>query len=218
VDHFLVRINVIIVLSLLAGVSAALTIGAQYRRSKRAEYVFKPLTMVCIILVAALQTDPISTRYQLLVLGALAISLVGDVFLMLPSDRLMQGLLCFLGAHILYIIAFVAEDSGAAPLWYIIPFVVYGAAMLWRLWPYLGTMKVPVMIYVGAILIMAWQAANRWLETRQPGSLAALIGAYLFVMSDSALAVDRFRGKFRSAPFWVLTTYFAAQWLIALSI
>jgi uncharacterized membrane protein YhhN len=38
------------------------------------------------------------------------------------------------------------------------------------------------------------------------------------VASDSVLAVERFRGTFRSAPFWVLSTYFAAQWLIALSI
>jgi uncharacterized membrane protein YhhN len=38
------------------------------------------------------------------------------------------------------------------------------------------------------------------------------------VMSDSVLAVERFRGSWRSASFWVLTTYFAAQWLIAMSV
>jgi uncharacterized membrane protein YhhN len=90
--------------------------------------------------------------------------------------------------------------------------------MLRWLWPHLGTLRRPVLLYVGVILIMAWQAASRWLDARLDGSLLAMIGAYLFVMSDSALAVERFRGSWRSAPFWVLSTYFAAQWLIALSI
>ncbi len=69
-------------------------------------------------------------------------------------------------------------------------------------------MKRPVMVYVGVILIMAWQAANRWIGARLDGSLLSMIGAYLFVMSDSALAVERFRGSWRSAPFWVLTHLF----------
>jgi uncharacterized membrane protein YhhN len=173
--------------------------------------------MVLIIGVALLVDDPISTRYRILIVLGLLASLAGDVFLMLPSDRFIHGLVSFLVAHILYIIAFTVEGA-TAPIWYIFPFVFYGVLMLWWLWPHLGDLKIPVLVYVGAILIMAWQAANRWLETEQAGTLFALIGAYLFVASDSVLAVERFRGTFRSAPFWVLSTYFAAQWLIALSI
>jgi uncharacterized membrane protein YhhN len=90
--------------------------------------------------------------------------------------------------------------------------------MLWQLWPNLGHMKRPVVIYISVILLMAWQAANRWIETNQPGSLIALMGAYLFVASDSILAVERFKGRFRSAQVLILGTYFAAQWLIALSV
>lgn len=207
-----------IILSVLAAVSAALTILAKYRNSKQQEYIFKPLTMVFIIPIAVLVDDPVSSTYQVLIVIGLCVSLVGDVFLMLPTDRLLQGLASFLIAHIVYITAFTLEGNGVTPLWTIIPFILYGAIILWWLWADLGSMKAPVLIYVGAILIMAWQANNRWLETRDTESLLALIGAYLFVMSDSVLAVERFRGSFRSAPFWVLSTYFAAQWLIALSI
>ncbi|MBN1200596.1 MAG: lysoplasmalogenase [Anaerolineae bacterium] len=206
------------VLSLLALLSAALTIRAKYANSRRAEYLFKPLTMICIILIALLADDPLSATYQRLIVAGLAASLVGDVLLMLPSDRLLQGLIAFLVAHVLYIIAFTRQGSGTAPMWYAIPFALYGVIIVWRLWPHLGSKKAPVMLYVGIILIMAWQAANRWIETDQPGSLLALIGAYLFVLSDSVLAFERFRAAFRSAPFWVLSTYFAAQWLIALSV
>jgi uncharacterized membrane protein YhhN len=207
----------ILILSLLAALCAALTIAGKYRSSRRMEYAFKPLTMVCIILIALLTRHPVSTTYQVMILGGLLASLVGDVFLMLP-DRFREGLGSFLVAHCFYIAAFTLDGAGSPALWYIVPFVLYGVIVLWRLWPYLGSMKAPVMVYVGVILIMAWQAANRWLENREIATLLALAGAYLFVASDSVLAVQRFRGSWRSASFWVLTTYFAAQWLIALSV
>ncbi|NLX10419.1 MAG: lysoplasmalogenase [Chloroflexi bacterium] len=208
----------IVILSILAALSAVLTIVGKYRGSKRLEYIFKPLTMVWIILIAILADDPISTRYQVLILLGLLASIVGDVFLMLPDDRLLQGLVSFLIAHVFYIVAFTVESSGRAPIWYIIPFVLLGLFMLWLLWPYLERMRIPVVIYMSVILIMAWQAANRWIELRATDTLLAMIGAYLFVASDSVLAVQRFRGRFRSADFWVLALYFPAQWLIALSI
>jgi uncharacterized membrane protein YhhN len=53
--------------------------------------------------------------------------------------------------------------------------------------------------------------------TEQEGSLLAMMGAILFILSDSALAVDRFKGRFRGAQALILSTYFTAQWLIALS-
>ena len=45
----------------------------------------------------------------------------------------------------------------------------------------------------------------------------AAMGALLFVASDSALAWDRFKQEFKAAQAVILATYFAAQWLIALS-
>lgn len=206
-----------LVLTILAVVTAALTIVSKARESKRGEYVFKPLTTVLILAIALLADNPISSTYRALIVAGLVASLAGDVFLMLP-DRFTPGLLSFLIAHIFYILAFTHESSGMAPIWYIIPFVLYGVVILRWLWPHLGSVRVPVMIYMGAILIMAYQAANRWIETAQDGTLLALAGAYLFVASDSALAVNMFRGRFRGADFIVLSTYFAAQLLIAWSV
>jgi alkenylglycerophosphocholine hydrolase len=65
--------------------------------------------------------------------------------------------------------------------------------------------------------LMALQASGRWLAVGGWGSAAAGAGALLFVASDSALAWNRFRGEFRGAQIFILGTYFAAQWLIALS-
>ena len=78
--------------------------------------------------------------------------------------------------------------------------MLYGALMLRWLCQHLVALR-GVIVYVAVILLMAWQAANRWIETRQDGTLLALAGAYLFVTSDSALAVERFRVR-GVAPFW----------------
>lgn len=208
------------VLSVAVALSAGMTIRAKYRESRPQETIFKPLTTALIILVALTANDPISGRYQSLIVVGLVASLIGDVALMLPDERwFMYGLLSFLGAHLMYIVAFNLERDGNAAWYYAVPFAVYGLVMLIWLWPHLGPMRAPVTFYVSVIMIMAWQAANRWLIGREAdGTLLALVGAYLFVASDSVLAVERFRGTWRSAPFWVLSTYFTAQWLIALSV
>jgi alkenylglycerophosphocholine/alkenylglycerophosphoethanolamine hydrolase len=49
-------------------------------------------------------------------------------------------------------------------------------------------------------------------------ALLALLGATLFVLSDSALAINRFVRPFKAVHAVVLSTYYAAQWLIALSV
>jgi uncharacterized membrane protein YhhN len=201
--------------------SGAQTIRAQFRASRREEYSFKPLTMVFIILIAVLDGNPLSPTYQVLIIVGLLVSLVGDVFLMLPDDKyFMPGLFSFLVAHILYVVAFTVEMNRTTPIWYIIPFVLYGVIIMRVLWADLDgmRMRIPVLLYLAAILIMAWQAANRWIDGRQDSALLAMIGAYFFIASDSALAIDRFKVAFRTAPFWVLSTYFVAQWLIALSV
>jgi uncharacterized membrane protein YhhN len=136
---------------------------------------------------------------------------------MLPQDRFIPGLVSFLAAHVFYIAAFMRESGRALSFYTLIPFVIYGCLMLRALWPHLGKMRLPVLAYMLAILLMGWAAAGRRMLTEQPGSLLAFLGAILFIASDSALALDKFKGHFRSAQLLILSTYFTAQWLIALS-
>jgi uncharacterized membrane protein YhhN len=95
---------------------------------------------------------------------------------------------------------------------------MYGIFIFSILSPHLGQMKLPVLVYMVVILVMAWQAWERWSQTGQSGALLAFLGAVLFLISDSALAVKRFGGRYKSAPALILSTYFAAQWLIARSV
>lgn len=213
--------RLIIALTALTAISAAITIAAGYLGSRTTVYIFKPATMIFIIIIGviALMTGTRqNARYCNLIIAGLCCSIVGDVFLMLPSDQFVPGLISFLIAHLFYIAAFRSRPSGSKAAWYGAACVVYGSLMFWILSPGLGELKLPVAVYLLMILTMAWRAWNRWAATRQAGAALAAIGAMFFVVSDSAIAINRFRVRFLLAELLILATYFAAQWLIALSI
>ncbi|HJQ35039.1 MAG TPA: lysoplasmalogenase [Pyrinomonadaceae bacterium] len=204
------------VLSTLVLASALLNIRAEHRSDRRQVYIFKPLTTALIIFVALQAKHANAPSYPPLIVAGLICSLAGDVFLMLPRDRFVAGLVSFLFAHILYTAAFTL-DGWHVRAWTAAVFAVYGFRMLSILWPRVGGLKVPVAVYMTVILLMALQASGRWLEVGGWAGASAGAGAVLFVVSDSALAWERFVEEFRGAQTVVLGTYFAAQWLIALS-
>ena len=194
--------------------SAVAAIVAEEMEWRQLLYVAKPLATLLVLLLAWLGAgDP---DYRVLVITGLVFSLAGDVFLMLPKDRFVAGLVSFLVAHLAYVGAFTSDGWRATP-WIIALFAVYAAALLRVLQPRAGTLKVPVAVYAAVLTVMAWQAVERG-AAGVPGGALAAAGAALFVLSDSALAIDRFVHDFRHSPTVVLGTYFAAQTLIALSV
>ncbi len=203
-------------LTLLAALSAVVHIRAEYRGPRWHVYVFKPLTTVLILLVAV-TGPPGSGAYRHLVIGGLLFSLAGDVFLMLPSDRFVAGLVAFLAAHLFYIAAF-APAAAAMRWWPVLPLAAYGMVVYRALAPGLGRLKRPVLVYIAVIMVMAWMGWEQWLQAGRPGALMAFAGALLFVVSDTILAFNRFGRPFKAARALNLSTYFAAQWLIAGSV
>jgi len=206
----------------LALASAVCCIAAGRGRAPRLFFVTKPLTMVFVIAIALRPSAGVTDTYRALVLLGLAFSLAGDVFLMLPSDRFVAGLASFLLGHLCYVAAFSLDVGLPAALVrepaVLLLILSLSGAMYVYLWPGLSGMRVPVVVYVSAIAAMAWQATARALEVDDFGALLACIGALLFVVSDSVLAVDRFRRPFALGQVVVLGTYFPAQLLIALSV
>lgn len=196
---------------------AVLHLRAEYGGPRWAVYLCKPLTTGLILLIAALRPAPADSLYHTAVLAGLVCSLAGDVFLMLPQDRFIPGLASFLTAHLCYIVAFSSGTRLGFSPWTTLPLVVYAALLLNILWPRLGKMKGTVLLYIAVILVMAWRALCRWEQMGTTGALMAAVGALLFVISDSALALNRFRKPYPSAQLLILSTYYPAQILIALS-
>jgi uncharacterized membrane protein YhhN len=208
----------IFILPALVLVSAVLATWSEARGRKRVHYVTKPLTTVLIIAVAVLAAAPVPPVYKTLILAGLAFSLIGDAALMFPEKLFSAGLVAFLIAQVLYIFAFKTPAGQTVSFLTFLPFILYGLLMFFLLAPGLGPMKLPVLVYIGAITIMAGFAASRYVHLGGTRPLLAFIGAILFLISDSVLAYDRFAKKFPLARILVLGTYFPAQLLIALSV
>ncbi len=210
----------LVALSAAAAVSAALAVRGHYDGPRRTlVYVFKPLTTILILTIALRPSSGAPGRYAGGVALGLVFSLAGDVFLMLPRDRFREGLASFLAAHVCYIVAFtsgIALFTGPAAA---AAFGALGLVLLRLLWPGIPRrLRLPVVLYVAVILTMAFQATGRALQIHDASSHLAATGAALFVVSDALLSWDRFRVPFRSSRAAVLSTYFLAQWLIALSV
>lgn len=196
----------------------ALHLRAQYFGPPWQVWVFKPLTTALLILLAAILPGQVAARYRRAILAGLFCSLWGDVFLMLPSDRFVAGLASFLVAHLCYIRAFTIPAGFRRSVRIAVPFALYYVLLLALLWPRLGDLRVAVAVYGAVLATMGWQAAERWAATGTAPAAGAAAGAVLFLASDSVLAVDRFVAPFQASRLVVMTTYIAAQWLIARSV
>jgi uncharacterized membrane protein YhhN len=198
--------------------SAVSTIVADQRGRFRLVYVFKPLTILLIAFIAGLSASDSAPPYKLLILAGLGFSLIGDVFLMLRNKRFVEGLTCFLTAHLFYIAAFRAGLVLAWNSLALFSFIVYAMIIIRFLFPRLGRLKFPVIAYLFVLTAMAGLAAERFIQIGNARALCAFVGGALFVVSDSALAINRFLKEFKLAQPLILGTYFAAQALIALSV
>jgi uncharacterized membrane protein YhhN len=209
------------VISLAVILSASLTIVAHYLRSPRPIliYIFKPFTTILILAAALLPGTFLPDPYARAIGLGLLFSLFGDVWLMLPGNRFLYGLISFLIAHICYIFAFLTHAPAYGFLWPVLPLSLIGAIILVYLWPALSAgLKGAVSLYVAVIVVMATLAVSRAVALFSIDTLSAAIGALLFMASDAMLAIDRFRRPFHLAQAAVLGSYFAGQLMIALSI
>lgn len=165
----------------------------------------------------ALALDPRNSTQRAWFVAALAFSLLGDVFLMLPSDRFVEGLASFLVGHIAYVVGLNVDSGSAGAL--ALSAVVAGAVMLVVARPILAevwrrhdpSLRVPVVLYMAAIGAMVTSA----LATGRP--LAAL-GAGLFFTSDATIAWNRFVRPLGWAPLFIIVTYHLGQAGLVLSL
>jgi len=162
------------------------------------EYVAKPGALLALIGWAA--TGAPSPW----LIAALAFSLAGDVFLMLPTDSFVPGLVAFLVGHLAYIGAFHAPIGSRLP-WLMVPLAVsavVGTRML-RAIPTDG-MRALVALYSLAIAAMVASALAS-------GTMAAAAGALLFLLSDTLIGWDRFVRRTAWAPLVIIVTYHLGQ-------
>jgi len=182
--------------------------------------ITKPLLMISLLILFLEETRSIRTSLKIKIILAITLSWFGDVLLMLDLNPnfFILGLASFLIAHIAYIAANVSHgdvdsDKSILVKWMVwITASVYGLAMIWTLWPGLGDLMIPVIIYTVVILAMILTAFSR--KVYYISWIYVLIGAVLFVISDSILAYNKFVSELVLGRLLVMSTYILAQYLL----
>lgn len=174
------------------------------------------------VLIAWLKFNSENTWSRNVLIAGLFFSFLGDV-LLLFEDRhpifFILGLASFLTTHILYIVFFLGHKPVTAALLRKQPLIFlfvlcYCLGLIWLLFPYLGELKLPVIIYGIAICTMLMCSLLIFTNVNKPSNLLYVSGAILFVLSDSILAINKFYQPFIPANVLIMLTYCAAQFLI----
>ena len=166
------------------------------------EWIAKPAALGFLLLWAALGH---ATGWPLL--AALVFSLLGDVYLMLPGNLFAAGLAAFLVGHLAYIDAFHAS-LGWRVVWSALVLGVSAPIGLRIVGAAPGTpLKVAVTLYMVVIGVMAGSAIAA-------GMPIAILGALLFMLSDSMIAWNRFVSPFEGAKVAIIVTYHVGQLLL----
>lgn len=160
-----------------------------------------------MILVIALAKTPAFSGKTLLLL-ALGFSATGDV--LLEQGYFVPGLSAFLIAQIHYGIFFARNWSSVNTRWPISVFIlVVMLLMAFLLAPHLGELKLPVFAYLLVIGLMGLLASQSNMPVKW-----AVLGALVFILSDSFIAIDRFLLPLPVSDYLIMTSYYCAQWMI----
>ncbi|MBV8385408.1 MAG: lysoplasmalogenase, partial [Acidimicrobiia bacterium] len=148
--------------------------------------------------------------------AALVLSMLGDIFLMLPRDMFVAGLASFLLAHLAYVVGFRVHGGSAVEWVLAAAGVLVVDAVLAG--PVLGAVRrrhadllVPVVAYMVVISAMVSAAVAT-------GIAVAIVGALLFFASDTLIAWNRFVDARPWMPLAIIVTYHVGQAGLVLSL
>jgi uncharacterized membrane protein YhhN len=189
---------------------------AVHQEQRSLEYLCKPLTLLLLI-GCALTLDPADDAVRAWFVAALVLSLLGDVFLMLPRDLFVFGLGSFLLGHVAYIVGMHVEGVDGAR--FMVGIVVVAVALA-----VLGTrilrgvragpdpnLAGPVVAYMAVISAMVASAIG-------VGDAVLVAGAALFYASDALIAWNRFVSETTHSRVAIMITYHLAQVGLVLSL
>ena len=175
--------------------------------------ILMKLVPMALLILFALVTKPMfSTTYKRIIIGGLFVCMIADgvIYWFIP------GLITFFIGHVFYIFSFRHALRKPMPKWAAFLLLLYGIGMAFWI---SGSqfiegeilLAIAIIAYIIIISTMGWMAVR----TRLP---LVIIGAVLFIFSDSVLAVDRFVYDIPYRDAFVMISYYGAQVFIAASI
>ncbi|KAA3638414.1 MAG: lysoplasmalogenase [Armatimonadetes bacterium] len=205
----------VVILFVLAGVSAIIDWWSVATGRRSVEVVAKPATLLLLI-ATALVIDPATPSVRVWFVMGLVLSLAGDVFLLLDARLFVAGLASFLAAHIAYIVGLLVSgtDTTAVVIGVILVVLaigvtgrrIHGAAA--KTDPRLAIPVAAYIVVISAMLVAAIGTVN----------IVAVAGAALFYLSDTILGWNRFVSPIPNGRLLTMMSYHAAQALLVLAL
>ena len=177
-------------------------------------YVFKPLIIPVLALVYIISIQKRNNLY----LAALFFSFLGDVFLLYSTELyFMLGLSSFLITHLFYIAILKREIKSFTTKKLIsaaLPFITIFILLISLLYKNLEALLLPVIIYGITICAFGTISLYTYFEKKSNRTLMVVVGAVIFIASDSIIALNKFYESQSIYPIAIMVTYVFAQYLI----
>ena len=206
---------------------ASLEVFSQYKNNTKIEFCTKPLLMPLLILfyIFGVLEGASMARVDWLIVVALIGGWAGDVFLMQKDKEkwFLYGMVAFLINHIFYIISFFLSITNITNFntW---GFYLLGPALLMLIFmaprpiKNAAEMKIPLLVYLVAILLMHFTAILRLAEFQGLPFILVYVGSISFIFSDATIAVNQWDREVPQFGPIVMTTYILAQFYITLGV
>jgi len=200
----------------IAGVviCGALAIAGDELRLAGLTILFKPLATLLLFAVVGRP----KTRFAWAVYAGILLSLVGDIALLSDADMAFAvGLSAFLLAHVSYIAANLMVGRLQRHV-LLVALVVLGTTIvtLSLARPTALPLRIATIVY-GTVITTMVVSASATIGGRLAGARLAAVGAVLFYISDSSLALNRFYHPIPHEAYLALGVYWLGQIGIALA-
>lgn len=183
-------------------------------------YLAKPAIVISLLIFFWTHSKTLNSSLGYLVVTALLCSLLGDILLMFVTtspNYFLFGLVAFLLAHIMYVIVFLRDrNTKRNPIGFILILLLYAFGLFYFLKDGLHDMLIPVLVYMIVILSMATTAYLRRGNVSKLSYWFVFLGAVLFMISDSILALNKFYQPLPLSNISIMITYALAQYFIVI--
>lgn len=195
--------------------SAWLSVDASYRGPTWQRWVFKPLTLLLLLLLA--WQAPMFDAISYLVLAGLCLTAGRCANPVATSTSDVRHRRVFL-SHLLYTIYFASQMT--LSFFWPLPLVllVLGALLLAIIWTRLEEYRWPICTFIGMTLVMVWLAGELWFFRPTAPALSAFVGASLLFISNFVWLGSHYRRRFRADNAIAAACYFAGHFLIVRSL
>jgi len=208
------------IIYLLFLIVSSLEILLEYLGLNEYVHIAKPLLMPILICYVFYNIDIINKKSKTYLLLALFFAMLGDVFLMFSDFNeifFLIGLSMFLITHGFYIVLFLTtkrDELNLGKLLVIILIIIsYYFGLMFVISDKLYSYTIPVYLYGIVLSCMMFIA---FISGYQKQKKIVVIGAILFVLSDSLIAIDKFylaaSDEFTSSA--IMLTYILGQFFI----